>query len=127
MRQLTAGGKPLLANGQYLMVPDAVVSGGKLSPDTLSLTKTAGGGFDLFRFAGDQPFTLSEYVLISGPAPAALEVNLNGGAWLSITDFNTALSGADRTQLAAGFNFTFRLTAATAAALSVEITATYHG
>jgi hypothetical protein len=127
MRQLTAGGRPLLANGQYLMVPDAVVSGGTLSPDTLSLTKTAGGGFDLFKFAGDQPFTLSDYVLISGPAPAALEVSLNAGAYLSIADFNTALDAADRTELAAGFSFTFRLTAATTAALSVEITATYHG
>ena len=127
MRQLYAGARPLLANGQLLMVPDAAKAGGTLSPDTLVLTKSSGGGFDLFKFAGDQPFTLSEYELISGLAPAALEVSLNAGAYLSIADFNATVAASDRTELATGFAFTFRLTAASTAALSVEITATYHG
>ena len=128
MRQLFAGTRPLMANGQYLFVPDAHVAATcTLTPDTLALTKSAGGGHDLFRFAADQRFSLSPYVLIAGLAPAAVEVQLNAGAWLTITDFNSALSTADAALIAAGYTFTIRLMAADTSAVSLEITATYYG
>ena len=125
---LLAGNQPLHADGTYLLVSENIGTGsGPDTPDILVCSLAAGGGRDEFVFGYDELIDLSQPVLSSGPFPALVEVRYNQLAWETIDAFNARLISTDPAILMLGYQFTIRVTAADAQAVSVEITATYHG